>query len=363
MYCFTLIRKKHQTVNLKMKHLIFFLMLVPCILKAQTNETNSFGVSTNMYVVNNKLPYIDIGLGCPYTYKECRQGKFLLDYGTDTTSIDLYGFPGSRIDSLSNHRYTIYIFQNFFTHYFYDNQDYYSYYFPEGIRQAGIIGTDFLSQYVITLDYQERKVYRGDSTMPIFNRANLKNLGFAAASTRGYFSNDEKKLFDLKLPQKSNNPAIPLFIGDDNNNVQCPAQLDPGYDDDVITKSGKKVSNLININDAYFDALLKKKIIYGLDKSDPILLPNRNSSDTLYKCIFSKKFDIKIVGVNSEIILPQNTLNWNIYLKVSSKEGLAAGGITTFPFPAAQIGASLLTQCSKIIFDPFTSLIWFQQKN
>lgn len=338
-------------------------MLLPCLLQAQVSETNSFGVSTNMYIVNNKLPYIDIGLGCPYKNKGCNQGKFLLDYGTDTTSIDLYGFPGSKIDSLPNHIYNIYLFNKFFSHYFYDNQDYYYYFFTEGIRQAGIIGTDFLSQNIITLDYQERKAYCGNNNMPIFKSDNLKKLGFVPASTKGYFSNDEKKLFDLKLPQKNNNPAVPLSIGDDNNKVQCPAQLDPGYDDDVITKNGRKISNMININEAYYNALVKSKIISGLDKSDPILLPNRNSSDTLYKCIFSKKFDINIVGENSESILPQTTLSWNVYLKISTKEGLAAGGITTFPFPAAQIGASILTQCNKVIFDPFTSLIWFQQKH
>ncbi len=347
-----------------MKPLLTLLLFAPLLLLAQPNTNQSFGVSTDMYIVNGRLPYIDVnmkGHNCIPANPNCLQGKFLLDYGTDTSTIDVYGFPGDYITYVPNKNYTINLFQTSFTSYFYDNQGYH-YYNLNGVRQAGILGTDFLSQHIITLDYDNRKAYCGDTSMPDLHFNKLKSLGFIPASMKGYFSNDEKKLLDLKLPQKNNNPAIPLYIGETNNYVQCPAQLDPGYDDNFYTNKGIRITNVININKAYFDTLVKQHIISGVDKNDPILLGNRNSADTLYKCVFTGSFDIKILGVNAESILKRNSSQWNVYLKISSQEGLAAGGITTFPFPAAQIGASLLTQCSRVIFDPFLSLLWFQEK-
>lgn len=287
----------------------------------------------------------------------------LVDFATDTSVVDTMGFPGGYLYKPAKHQYAL-TFVNGdappvpFNQYCY-NQDLSSY-AANGIREAGIIGTDILSQRIFTLDYEYSRLYI------VWNRSvqcvpdTLHKYGYVAASTKGYYSDDRGTLV---LPDKNNVPTIPVRIGDDNNAAIALAQIDPGLDDRCHLDSQYNVyyTHIITINKGYFDLLIKNGISVNIDKQSHFSLNNRSGvPDKLYKCVFAKEYVFNVIGTKGEVVLPYSTNECNVFLKVNGKGGESAGGITVLPFPAAQFGGSFLLDCKRVTFDPFRSLVWFQ---
>src|SRR5206468_2777677 len=107
------------------------------------------------------------------------------------------------------------------------------------VRQAGMVGTDFLSLNVFTLDYEHGDVYRADQKSFCPDGVLLK-AGLRPLSTAGYYASDPSKI-KAGLP---NVPTVPVRIG----TVDAIAQLDTGFDDAVHRHS-------VNINTAFFSAV------------------------------------------------------------------------------------------------------------
>ncbi len=116
---------------------------------------------------------------------------------------------------------------------------------PAGIKQAGIVGTDFLSEYVFTLDYMNQWVYKSvEKGFPM--DAELIADGFKPASSKGYYSN---KYSNLINPETINSPVVAVKIG----TVAAKALVDPGLDDYAYYHT-------VNINKAFYDQLVKANI-------------------------------------------------------------------------------------------------------
>lgn len=347
-----------------MKKYFFIYLFVPFFCRAQQSNNLAieqiewfpeFGTYYEMYI-GNKMPYVDV-----YTTKsnsDTLRGKFVVDYGTDRSVIDLDGFPGARMDEKTDQTYSLTI----------ENGIYYSGPYKmicniqdcsrikaNGIRQAGIIGTDILSRIFVTLDYNNSRLYIGWDSLRHCRPDSMIRKGFIAVSTKDFFSYNSKRL--------NNIPTIRVSIGDAKHNAEALAQIDPGYSDRCSLNGDFETyfTHIININQLYYNLLKKNQVDISVDKTKFYTLNNISGKpDTLFQCSFSKKYTFNCIGTNGEVVIPYGTDECNVFLKINSPGGEIAGGITALEFPAVQFGGSILMDCDQITFDPFRSLVWFK---
>lgn len=290
-------------------------------------------------LLGNTMPYIKVKVG---QY----EGNFLLDFGTTSSTIDINGFAGGvpRPITNSGNQFSDFDFYGLWGTVTLHLQDHSH---IQSIQQAGILGTDFLSANVFTLDYADRVIYRAGSTNFCAD-STLLGLGFKAISTAGYYANDFQKLNNICTP---NIPSIPVRIGP----IQAIAQIDPGYDDQLYRHA-------VNINQAFLTALADAGIT---------LLAYPAANSVLTTCVTGVYENIKAYrlppGVTFSIISTDGSpvlvdANAPIFLKESPPEAKTCGGIGTWQIPAAQLGASFLVDAQKVIFDPFRSKVWFYTK-
>lgn len=351
---------------------LFIIIFFPFFVNAQslsnraTEQVETFsylGTFYNMYI-GNRIPFTDIVAKGDKEWS--MNGKFLIDYGTDTSVVDLNSFPGGYLYKMDNHQYSLTFKNGTLTQgphvqYCYDNQTL-STIPANGIIENGIIGTDILSKIIATFDYRNSRFYIVWDSAVQCKPAKLIGEGFIAASTKGYFSSNPQELI---LIPKSNNPLVKIAIGDNQNSAEAWALIDPGYDDRCSLDGdfSNYYTHVININKKYFEHLKDKGVGITVDKKNYITLGNRSGKpDTLYQCSFKKRYTFNVIGTKDEPIIPYGTDECNVFLKVNSPGGQSAGGITILDFPAAQFGGSFLLDCDKVTFDPFRSLVWFQSK-
>jgi hypothetical protein len=317
------------------------------------------GTYYNMYV-GNRTPFTEVAV--PGRGKDTLHARFLIDFGTDTSVVDLKGFPGYMLDASNDHRYGISIVNGYINTIYYNQyrnfQDL-SGYSASGITESGILGTDILSQLLVTLDYKYSRVYLIWDTSRFGKPDTLIKYGFVPVSTKGFY-----RQFTGVGPNHNNDPTIPVVIGNKEDSAGALAIIDPGFDDGihVINDFDHFYTHGININEKYFQHLKQKGVQIFIEKNRYATLNNiYNIPDTLFKCGFTKPYTFNAIGTSGEIVIPYSTDEINVYLKVNGKGGASAGGITTFDFPAAQFGGSILMDCDEIAFDPFRSLVWFRQ--
>jgi hypothetical protein len=303
---------------------------IPCLGESRGLKTGSL------------MPYTKVKVGNA-------EGFFLIDFCTTASSIDTNGFINSKPVLANNSTNS------------FDNFDFFGSWGTvklniqnqsniQGLgnmKQAGIIGTDFLCFNVFTLDYTDSSIFRA-SNGSFCDDSILIKEGFKAVSTAGYFSNDLKKLNNTYTP---NIPTIPIKIG----NASAIAQIDPGYDDRFYRHS-------ININQAFFDAIRESGVV---------LIENTKANFILSTCANGVQENVKayklppnisftIIGTDGNPVIIDSDVN--IFLKQTPAEAVTCGGIGTWKIPAAQIGASFLIDAQKVVFDPFNEKVWFYIK-
>ena len=350
-----------------MRNFLIVLFLIPFIANAQqlgnsaTQQIKWFkhlGTYYNMYI-GNRMPFIDVEVKGAGDYP--LTGVFLVDYGTDVSVIDLKAFPGDSLRKSINNQYLLSFVVNKDYKISYSNKckiQSLGHISANGIREAGIIGTDILSKMIVTLDYKNSRLYMALDSSSYCRRDSLLKYGLVPVSTKGYFLRNARA-------GDSNIPTIPVTIGDVKNSAQALAQIDPGYDDRCHLDGNFNTyyTHIVNINKLYLQLLKRRGVAVNVDKKSYYTLGNVSGvPDTLYKCSFSKRYVFNIIGTKGEIVMPYGTDECHVFLKVNAPGGEIAGGITTLPFPAVQLGGSFLLDCDKVAFDPFRSLVWFQSK-
>ena len=226
------------------------------------------------------------------------------------------------------------------------------------LRQSGILGTDFLSTHPYTLDHVARRILRGSSTS-FCGDPQLVSAGFVPLPTDGFYVNDTKKLRPLSevitTPDAGiekftvpNVPTVPIAIG----GVNALAQLDTGFDDRLVRHS-------LNINEALLQAIQQK---------DPTLLERVPSEDIyLTTCVngisqlaqaWSLKPGTAVDFLGANALVARHDYGTMVFVKDTPKEIAVCGGIDTWTVPAAQVGASFLVDAYAVVFDPFTSRVW-----
>ncbi|MES2109770.1 MAG: hypothetical protein V4577_13515 [Bacteroidota bacterium] len=306
-----------------------------------SNSFANFGKKYGMVLINN-MPYVKLTVGKA-------DGLFVLDFGSNISSIDTNNFdcgvkPIGTVDPQKT-KLTV------------DNFDFYGagFYFwfrpslanLSGMKQAGLLGTDAFMANVYTLNYAGQAIYQSyKANFPDDNF--LKAAGFKPASTAKHYSNSFANLED---PQTTFNiPTVPVKIG----TVQALAQVDPGFNDGDFYHS-------ININEALYQALVKANIPLNkmTEQVNPISSCGGNEPVVGYQLGKGYTFSVTCTDGSSVLVTPDVFL----FVKHAPADVLkACGGVGAWSVPGAQFGASFLKQTKVIVFDPFSSLVWFYTK-
>jgi hypothetical protein len=315
-------------------------------------------------VVNGMRSYASVDMSAPDAGDAGLVGDFLLDFGANGSTIDLGAFKPPPVPSYCNGDASLpgaaCSFPNF------------DFFGPWGtvqlvtadysflvskVRQAGIIGTDFLSVFPFTIDYTGAKVYRALSTFCADTQ--LLGAGFQPVPSDGFYTNDAKKLRPLSDVITSgdastsgftvpNVPTVAIRVG----GVSALAQLDTGYDDRLVQHS-------INVNSAMLQDLQTK---FGAHLS-------RQTQSDLYltTCVegvsqlgmawtFDADTEVDFLTQGGTTARHDTTIT--IFAKDYLPAAAGCGGIETWTVPAAQLGASFLVSAQAVIFDPLTSRVW-----
>ena len=292
-------------------------------------------------VIDSQMPYVSVSVGGS-------KGYFLMDFGTTGSTIDpmrFYSGPAPKPVNQTTNQFDSFDFFGSWGNVTLSVQDHGNIKL-KNVKQAGILGTDFLSLNIFTLDFESQNIYRSAQNS-FCNDDELLGQGYKSASTIGYYSNSLDNLNNSCTP---NIPTVPVRIGA----AYGVAQIDPGFDDSFY-------HNSVNINLTFFNSILatglKLKKIDSISIVLSTCVPGVTEKVSGYKLNAGQKFEI--IGTNgTPIIISDDAM---IFVKDTPSEAKKCGGIGTWQIPAAQIGASFLVECKAVIFDPFKSIVWFKK--
>jgi len=293
--------------------------------------------------VVHQMPYVTVQV-------DGRPGAFVIDFGADVSAITPAGFSGSPPHPVAgtSDRYARFDFFGPWTGVRLLPQ-------PTapvvgGIRQAGVIGTNFLGQHVVTLDYPGHRVFRS-APGAFCSDARLRAAGFQALSTRGYYAANTAALQcpSAGMPGRCPNiPVLPVRIG----TVSAVAQIDTGFDDGQVPHS-------MNINLPFLNALQAAGIR---------LVPRPDISLTLSTCqagvtevveawSLPPGVALEFMGIEGGRV--RHVEDATLFVKRTPPAARVCGGIGTWPQPAAQLGASFFAK-GALIVDPHSARVWLR---
>jgi hypothetical protein len=295
------------------------------------------------------LPFVEAWVGT-----SASKGEFLLDFATTASTIDLAAFSpaptASGCDSTKLGQSCAFADFDFFgswgeVHlYTADHSG-----LIGGVREAGIIGTDFLSVHSLALDYSAKKLSKSTCA-----DGDLTGVGFKALSSEGFYAKDGSKLKPLSDVVSGaaaglhvpNVPTVPVKIA----GVPAVAQLDTGFADSLVPYS-------LNVNVAFYDAIVAE---------DPEALVRDTSKDlTLSTCAgVSEPVEAYTLSgsglqfVTSTGSVARSFPDTVVFVKRTPDAAKSCGGIGTWTVPAAQVAASFFVDYGVLVVDPLTSRVW-----
>jgi len=223
-----------------------------------------------------------------------------------------------------------------------------------GIRgplpQAGLIGTDLLSEHVITLDYAHGLLRRAPAE-GFCSDGELRRAGFQPLSSRDYYGTSGSALRCPAAPRRGscpNIPTIPLRIG----SVGAVAQVDTGYADGLRPPS-------MNINRALLQRLQRAGLPLIRESGADLTLSScvRGEAERVLAYRLSAGRAVELVGSDGGAV--RRLAGVTLFLKDSPAAIQACGGIGTWSEPAAQLGASFVND-GTLVVDPFSQRLWFR---
>ncbi len=218
------------------------------------------------------------------------------------------------------------------------------------LKQAGLIGTDWINQSVLTLDYANGLVHRARREAFCSEDA-LRRAGFQPLSSREYFGDNPSALRCPSAPRLGscpNIPTIPVRIG----RVQAVAQVDTGYDDGRYAPS-------LNINQAWFTELQNSGVglepVASADLTLSTCVPRQTEQVKAYR--LAPGSVVELVGSDGQAV--RRLSGVTLFLKNSPPAVRRCGGIGTWDKPAGQLGASFVND-GTLVVDPFGQRLWFR---
>jgi len=324
---------------------------------ARANRTTPldacFGPSLPL-TISAHMPYVQLKAG---TAAQPMQGFFVIDSGAGASFIDPAAWQGANATSelgCQSSRCSPAFFDLFgpWNHAHFGRQNYAN--IQGAVRQHGLLGTDFLSLDVYTIDYDQQQLHRAPAVSFCADEA-LKNAEFTALDSTGYFTNQTGQLLAMDVLKPLNGatgkvpniPTIAVRIG----SVVARAQIDTGFDDAQTPFS-------VNINLPLKNAL---------DAAGVPLIPTGHTEPSLSTCV-PGAFDavqsfrlgsgqsFQLLGTDGSVV--REYANATLMLKTSQPAAYLCGGISTFGVPAAQFGASFMLDAGAIVLDPISSRVW-----
>lgn len=293
-------------------------------------------------------------------------GDFLIDFGANGSTIDFEGFPPPGPtptqcfgDAAAPGASCSFSHFDFFGPWGTVQLQTASYGFLiNSLRQAGIIGTDFLSTYPFTLDFHGKRIFRARGAS-FCTSAQLLAAGYAPVPSTGFYTNNTNTLRPLSDvitdPDAStagftvpNIPTVPITVA----GVSALAQLDTGYDDRIQRHS-------ININEAML-ARLQAAIPNGLARRverDLFLttcVPGLSQAGRAYE--LNAGTEVNFIAEGGGVA--RRDTGRLVFVKERLPAAERCGGVETWTVPAAQMGASFLVDAQAAIFDPIASKVW-----
>lgn len=297
-------------------------------------------------VVSNQMPYARAAV-------DGHEGFFVLDFGAEVSAITPQGFAGEiKPQALagSGNAYRDFIFFGNWGQVRLLLQ-------PRAqvagsVPQAGVIGTDFLSRHIYTVDYRGGAVHRAQPGGFCSDSA-LEAAAFVALSTQGYYAANRSTLTCPRAggPGRCPNiPSLPIRVG----GVDAIAQLDTGFDDGSQPHS-------LNINQAMFEALQRAGI--PLQPRPEIALRLSTCQQGITERVDAYRLPagtpLEFIGRSGQAVRSERDVT--VFVKHPPREALVCGGIGTWSQPAAQLGASFFAD-GTLIVDPFSAQVWFRRR-
>ena len=303
--------------------------------------------------VSREMPYALVTVGGS-------AGYFALDYGANVSSIDMAAMPEAKpaagsCDPAKLGQTCVFAGLNFggdqgraallTADYSRLNLD---------LRQAGLMGTDFLSESAWTLNFANGAISRAGKD-DFCSPDALRGAGFAAMTTAGYFTSDTSSLLPLNVLDENyegrlsvpNVPSVPVRIA----GVEAVAQIDTGYSDYIVRHS-------VNINQALFASIVTAapKALVRWPENDKKLstcVPGVQEQVEAYRL---NDGAVELVGEDGAAVRAFSQAV--IYVKRTPQAALVCGGIGTHTRPSAQLGGSFMDDLGVVILDPFASRVW-----
>ncbi|MCB1898585.1 hypothetical protein [Cognatazoarcus halotolerans] len=297
-------------------------------------------------VVSNQMPYARVAV-------DGREGYFVVDFGADVSAITPQGFAGGiKPQALpgTGNAYRDFVF--------FGNWGQVRLLFQPraqvsgSVAQAGVIGTDFLSQHIYTVDYRGAAIHRAQRGA-FCSDPELAAAGFLPLSTSGYYAANRAILTCPRAGGPGhcpNIPSLPIRIG----GVDAVAQLDTGFDDGSQPHS-------LNINQAMFDALQRAGI--RLQARPEIALQLSTCQQGITERVDAYRLPagapLEFIGGAGQAVRSEREVT--LFVKRPPREALVCGGVGTWSQPAAQLGASFFAD-GALVVDPFSARVWFRRR-
>jgi hypothetical protein len=328
---------------------------------SSTNPLTALAVclgTSKPLTISGQMPYYDVPIGA-------ESGEFVLDFASTFSSIDLSAFaaPGPTTSGCDpselGEECTVADFAFFASpgNVELETEDFSG--TGGSVRQAGILGTDFLSEHILTLGYGAALVFASPAS-GFCSDSSLGAAGFVALSTAGFYENDESLLepltdVDSNGSASSGVPNVPT-VSVSVAGASAVAQLDTGFDDDVTPFS-------VNINPAYLSAINSANpsaLVRDstLDTSLSTCVEGVTESVQAYRLASSTTFDF----VASGGVVARSYTSSVLFVKNTPSSAASCGGIGTWTVPAAQVAASYYNDMGVVIFDPFSARVWIPKK-
>ncbi len=300
------------------------------------------GTAAPMTVIR-QMPYVRVAVNGS-------RAQFVIDFGADVSAITPAGFGASRPQPMAGtaDRYADFDFFGRWRNVRLQAQPVAP--VVGGMTQAGVIGTDFLSRHIYTLDYPHGRVFRAAAGAFCADRR-LHDAGFVALDTRAYYAATPGA---LSCPRAGagrhcpNIPALPIRLG----TVTAVAQVDTGFDDAAIRHS-------ININTALFNALQRAGValVPRPDIALTLSTCQRGVTERVTAWQLPAGAALEFVGASGQPV--RRFADATLFVKQPPAAARVCGGIGTWPQPAAQLGASFFAD-GALVVDPYSARVWLR---
>jgi len=278
------------------------------------------------------LPIVDLAVARAH-------GRFVIDFATTASTLDPRQLEGTRPLPLpgTTDRYERISFFGRWPGARFELVDLAS--FARDDRRAGLIGTDFLANGAITIDWVQARLYRADAA-DFCAPDQLLAAGLQPLSTAGYYARDPRRL------NHPNVPTIPIRIGD----ALAPAQIDTAFDDRMVRHS-------LNVNRAYLDAIRSSGLaLVRAPELDLELTACTGSPLRMEAYRLPPASAVELVGENGAAV--RRIADAVLFLKPDSASTHRCGGIGTWDTPAAQLGVSFMADAGRLVVDPDGARVW-----